>query len=555
MQTAGEYGYSFLGFVLDLRRSRLTHGAKEIPLRPKTFTVLHHLVENADRLVSKDELISAVWGNVVATDESLTRCISELRQAIGDCEREIIKTISRRGYFFSVPVTPVIVNSAMGDDGLATTNARPDEGKTTYLTHDEERPGGQPAHHATLFFATSRLSIVVLPLIDLSEDREQQYFADAITDDLTTDLSRIANIFVIARSTSFTYRERSLGVKAIGRELGVRYVLEGSVRRAGSQVRLNLQLVDAESEAHIWVGRFDRLISEVISLESEVTSQVAIALNLEMILAEASRRVVHPDALDYVFRARAESWKPRTPSTHAETIRLFECALGLDPDSIEARCWLADALISQANLGLAPSVAAAVERARDLVAHAAAVAPRNPLVHYVKGELCRVEGQFADAIPEYQSVLIANRNWASAHSHLGWCRFLTGSRADLIPSQEQAMRLSPRDPAIRLWYFRIGLAHLLDNRFQEAIQWFEESRRAAPGLPLIHSYLAAAHALNGDRERATAALAEAQRLSGNGGFDSLASIKGAAFFRPTTISDMLEASYFAGLRRAGLPDV
>ncbi len=182
-----------------------------------------------------------------------------------------------------------------------------------------------------------RLSIVVLPFTNLSDDREQKYFADGITEDLTTDLSRIADMFVISRNTAFTYRNKPVEAKQIGRELGARYVLEGSVRRAGSQVRVNAQLIDAETDAHLWAERFDRDMGDLFVLQNEITSRIAVALDLELVGAEVARPTDHPDALDYILRGRAAGLKPPSRDKYAEAVSLFERALTLDPGSAAAQ--------------------------------------------------------------------------------------------------------------------------------------------------------------------------------------------------------------------------
>jgi TolB-like protein len=174
---------------------------------------------------------------------------------------------------------------------------------------------------------------VVLPFTNLSDDREQQYFADGITEDTTTNLSRIAGMFVISGNTAFTYKGRSVNAKQIGRELGVRYVLEGSVRRSGDRVRVNAQLIEAETDAHLWAERFDRDATDFFALQDEIAGRMGIALNTELIAAEAARGTKNPDALDFWLRGRAASAKPKTPAVHAEAIALFERALALDPRS------------------------------------------------------------------------------------------------------------------------------------------------------------------------------------------------------------------------------
>jgi TolB-like protein len=232
-----------------------------------------------------------------------------------------------------------------------------------------------------------RLSIVVLPFTNLSDDREQQYFADGIIEDLTTDLSRIAGLFVISRNTAFTYRNKPVDTKRIGRELGVRYVLEGSVRRSGNQIRVNAQLIDAATDAHLWAERFDRDTADLFALQNEITSRLANALGVELIAAEAARPTEHPDALDYILRGRAVLLRPRTPDTHREAINLFEHALALDPQSVEARVRLANALVGQVLLGMTNSASAepGIARAEELVDRALAASPRFALAHVAKG--------------------------------------------------------------------------------------------------------------------------------------------------------------------------
>jgi TolB-like protein len=198
-------------------------------------------------------------------------------------------------------------------------------------------PGVSSASSSLLPVAAPRLSIVVLPFTNLSDAREQQYFADGITEDLTTDLSRLENMFVISRNTAFTYRNKPVDTKQIGRELGVRYVLEGSVRRSGNQLRISAQLIDAATDAHLWAERFDGDMGDLFALQDEVTSRIANALGVELINAEAARPAENPDALDYILRGRAAYLKPPSRDGYADAIKLFEHALALDPQSVEAQ--------------------------------------------------------------------------------------------------------------------------------------------------------------------------------------------------------------------------
>jgi TolB-like protein len=264
---------------------------------------------------------------------------------------------------------------------------------------------------------------VVLPFTNLSDDREQQYFADGITEDLTTDLSRIANMLVISRNTAFTYRNKPVDTKQIGRELGVRYALEGSVRRSGSQVRVNAQLIDAETDTHLWAERFDGDIGDLFTLQDEVTSRIAIALNFAIASAEAARPTANPDALDYIFRARAVKSRAPTRDSVAEAIGLFERALALDPGSAEVRIRLAFTLAGRVLLGMSDTAAADIDRAEGLLGQ---VSPDSGLAHWAKGQVLRTQRRYADAIPEFAATIALDRNAAGAYAHLGQCKLLLG---------------------------------------------------------------------------------------------------------------------------------
>jgi adenylate cyclase len=425
------------------------------------------------------------------------------------------------------------------------------------------RPGGTPGSPtASASSATSspppaaapRLSIVVLPFTNLSDDREQQYFADGITEDLTTDLSRLAGMFVISRNTAFTYRNKPVDTKQIGRELGVRYVLEGSVRRSGHQVRVNAQLIDAEADAHLWAERFDRDTSDLFALQDEITSRIAVALDIELIGAEAARGTNHPDALDYILRGRAITAKPRTRDNWAEMISLFEHALALDPRSVDAQSWLANALTSRALDQMADSAAADMARAEGLAGQALAASPHSLLGHYAKAQVLRAQGRYKEAIPEYETAIAINRNWVGAIAHLGQCKLFTGSIEETIPLVEKAIRVSPRDGQIPAWYWRIGVVHLVQSRLDAAIHWFEKARRANPGRPAPHAWLASAYALKGDLDHAAAKLAEARRLNSDDRYSSIAALKASVDFGVPKVRALFEATYFAGLRKAGVPE-
>jgi TolB-like protein/Flp pilus assembly protein TadD len=400
-----------------------------------------------------------------------------------------------------------------------------------------------------------RLSIVVLPFANLSNDPGQQYFADGIADELTTELSQIPDSFVISRNTAFTYRNRQVDTRQIGRELGVRYVLEGSVQRSGTQVRVNAQLIDAQSDALLWAEQFDRDTADLFALQDEITGRIRNRLGIELIAAEAARRTERPDALDYIFRARATMTKPPSRGNYTEAIGLFERALALDPQSIDAQSSLASVLAGRLLNNMTDTATDDLERAKVLSEQALAAWPRSPLAHYAKGQALRAERRYAEAIPEYEAVLASNRNSAYSFFNIGNCKFWIGSIEETIPLIGRAIRLSPRDPfALGTWYGQIGSVHLLQSRTGEAIIWLERARNHSPALSIFRAQLASAYALNGETERAAAELAEARRLSPDDRYSSLARLRATGYWWMSKIRALFETTYFVGLRKAGMPE-
>jgi adenylate cyclase len=392
----------------------------------------------------------------------------------------------------------------------------------------------------------------VLPFANLGNDPDQQYFADGITEDLTTDLSRIADMLVISRNTAFTYRNKPVDTKQIGRDLGVRYVLEGSIRRSGNQVRVNAQLIDAETDAHLWADRFDGNMSDLFTLQNEITSRIAVALNLELLSTEAARGTERPDVQEYILRARAAWNNPPARENYLRVIGFLDRALALDPRSIDAQSWLAAVLAGRVLNEMSDTAAADIQHAEVLADQALAASSRSPLAHLAKGQVLRAQKRYEEAIPEYEAVLAFNRNWLLAIASLAWSKFLTGSMDEAIPLHEQAIRVSPRDPLVGVWYSRIGKVHLLQSRTDEAILWLEKARKANPRIPDFHAWLASAYALKGYTERAASELAEARRLASDDRYSSMARLTAESVAYPKYVA-LREATYFRGLRLAGMP--
>jgi TolB-like protein len=512
--------------VLDIERRELRRGAEPISLEPQVFDLLVYLVRNRDRVVSKDDLIDSVWGGRIVSDSALTSRLNAARRAVDDsgAEQRVIRTVQRRGVRF------------IGE-----------------VSEDSEPATGIAAAPAATEASTApRLSIVVLPFVNLSNDPEQQYFADGVTGDLITDLSRIPDMLVISRYTAFTYRDKPVDIKQIGRELGVRYALEGEVQRSGTRVRVTAQLIDAETDTHLWAERFDGDAGNLFAWQDEITHRIAVALDLELVDAAAARPGERPDARDYILRGRAVRLKPPSRENRTNAIALFEQALALDQESVAAQSWLAIELTARALDFMTGTAAADIVRAEELAERALAASPRSSVAHFAKGQVLRAQDRFDEAIPEYETVIALNRNWAHAYSHLGWCRFVTGAIEALIPTQEQAIRLSPRDPQIGLFYFRIGFGHLLQSRPGEAIVWCERARNATPAAPIFRTLLASAYALKGETERALAELAEARKLVGDDRYSSIARLRAVVSWGAP--KDLVETTYFAGLRKAGVPE-
>ena len=411
-----------------------------------------------------------------------------------------------------------------------------------------------------------RLSIVVLPFNNLSSDPDQEYFADGVTDDLTTDLSRIPGSFVIARTTAFTYKGKPIEVKQIGRELGVRYVLEGSVRRSGNQVRVNAQLIDAESGAHLWADQFDTTRANLPEAQSEITGRLAWTLNIEL-LSDVSRRIEHenavdPDARDLVMRGWALWYGPQSPKTGQEALRAFERALEIDPRSTDARIGIARLLLIKLTATWSMSsfqqdaVQQAVARAEGLLFEAIASDPNQPMAYAVLGVLRRTQSRLSESRIALEKAITLDPNFEWATYQLGWTLLFLGESQDAIAQGEKSLRLSPRDPNIFWRYELLGWCQLVTNHADEAVHLFIKGRTANPRIWTTAYGLAGALALKGDLDAAKTVLAESLKL--NPEVNSLAQWYA---WLPWTNKDnaplfwaLQDKTLDEGLRRIGFPE-
>ena len=398
------------------------------------------------------------------------------------------------------------------------------------------------------------LSIVVLPLANLSNDPEQDYFVDAITDDLTSDLSRIDGSFVIARTTAFTYKGKSVDVKQIGRDLGVRYVLEGSVRRLGEQVEVDVQLIDAESGAHVWADRFNTDRANLAKAQQEITGRLA--HTLDVALAQAAGRQIDPeknaDARDLIMRGWALYYSPLTNRQEAE--RVFEKALALDPQSIGAKIGVATLLAESVARGVSKSRDQDLARAEKLAFEAIERNPGGAQAYYALGAVHRLQNRLAQSRIELEKAIMLDRNHAGAILQLGITLLFSGEPESALPHLEQTLRLSPSSANIHFFYYWIGFDHLLMNQSDRAVDYFRKACAAAPQAAGYWLFLASALGLKGDIAEAKTVLAEAIKLMPND--NSMTKLLSSANYRIGTpkFFAMRKQTFEAGLLSAGMPE-
>jgi TolB-like protein/class 3 adenylate cyclase len=695
--------YSFEDFSLDTARRELRRGGALIPLQPQVFDLLEYAIRNRERVVSKDDLLTAVWNGRIVSESTLSTRINAARSAIGDSgeEQRLIRTVhgkgirfvgavreggetvrklaaifaadvagysqlmgqdevgtlrrltacraildkriaAHRGRIFGSAGDSVIADFAsavdavqcavavqealakeeqmrfrigvhVGDiivqgenlfgDGVniaARLEALAEPGgicisrvvrdqirdKLPYAFEDLgersvkniARPvrayamsaagllssdtvvGTEEASKPMAQSTAPRLSIVVLPLASLSSDPDQEYFADGITDDLTTDLSRISGSFVIARSTAFTYKGRPVDVKQVGRELGVRYVLEGSVRRSGDQVWVNTQLIDAESAAHIWADRFETHRADLVEAQDEITRRLARALNVEL-MKDIGRRIEQererdPNARDLVMRGWYSWHRPRSDATVQAAQKAFEGALEIEPRSVDARIGIAMCLI--ANLlgnydsGWGGSLQQAGARAEQLLVEAMESDPHRSLARSAMGFLRRLQNRPIESRIEFETAISLGANDEWSPGQLGWTLLFLGQPEAAVIEAEKHLRLSPRDPNVWGTYLVLGWCRLMSNQVDQAIDLLVKSRAANPRPWFTHFALAAASGLKGDLDGAKLALTESLKL--NPEVNSLARLRARRPWGSPQYWVLFENTAAAGVRQAGFPD-
>ena len=521
MQPAAAKTFSFEGFRLDLEQGSLCNEHGEIELRPKSFQVLRYLVGNAGRLVAKEELLQAMWPNVTVSEESLTRCISDVRSALQDAESRIIKTVPRRGYRFTATVT--------ASDAPET---------------------NQVANGAAVLSTPEGPSIAVLPFANMSGDTEQEYFADGVVEEITTALSRFKTLFVIARNSSFTYKGKASDVKRVGRELGVRYVLEGSVRKAANRVRIAAQLIDASTGAHLWADRFEGATEDIFELQDQVTTSVVGAITPTLEQAEIGRAVLKPtdslDAYDHYMRGIASVYRWTHDAT-SEALQHFYRAIELDPKFALAHALAASCYAWRQVNGWVADTAREIAETKRLAEHAIRLGQDDAQVLCWSGAaLAFVVGEVDAGVGLVERALRLNPNLMDAWLSSGLIRLTSGEWNVAVEHFARAIRLSPFDPFLFLMQQGTASGHFYTGRYDEAAAWSAKSIGENPNYPSAWRVAAASNALLGRQEQAEKAIVRLRQLEPA---LRIATIKYAIPLRPLDIARMEE-----GLRMAGLPE-
>jgi TolB-like protein len=449
----GNLRYRFEEFAIDTDRRELHRGAEVVTIAPQVFDLLEYLIRNRERVVSKDDLINAVWNGRSVSDAALTTRLNVARSAIGDSgdEQRLIKTLPRKGIRFVGQVREA-AGSNLGEVAPESTFVLPD-----------------------------KPSIAVLPFENMSGDPEQEYFADGMVEEIITALSRFKWLFVIARNSSFTFKGKVVDIKEVGRRLGVRYVLEGSVRKASGKVRIAGQLIDAMTGAHIWADKFERDLTDVFALQDEVTVAVVSAVEPKLRQTEiemATRRPLENlTAYDLSLRARQKSTL-RTREGFAESIRLAHRALDLDPRSISAAVAAANGHFNNVGLGFSTDPQFDRSEAIRLVRLALSLDENDERALSTAGLVTALFiGDDETAIDYSDRAVATNPNSHFVWNYRGWVYQIAGQYEEAIRSFERGIRVSPLDPVIHNYLAGIGFALIELRRFDEAVAFFKRALR------------------------------------------------------------------------------
>jgi TolB-like protein len=521
--------YWFEKCAIDTERRELRRGTGLIALEPKVFDLLVYLIQHREHVVSKDDLLASLWDGRIVSESALSTRINAARSAVGDSgkEQRLIKTLPRKGVRFIGDVREEHAPNRIGMPVVAAEAPKP-------LLPLPDGP-----------------SIAVLPFLNMSGDSEQDYFADGMAEEIITALSRCAGLFVIARNSSFTYRGRTVDVRQVGRELGIRYVIEGSVRRSGNRLRFTGQLVDATTGKHIWADRFDGELSDVFDLQDRFTESVVAAIGPQLQLAEIERLrhkpAAHLDAYDLLLRAQQLEYE-FTPDSLAAAIESVQRSLAIDPSYAPAMALGAYCYTELCQQGWTRNVTeGGIEGAR-LASRAVELGTDDGNVLWMSAYAVWNLAMDTTRAKELANRSLAiNPNSAMALTSLAWIETCNANPAKGLELFRRAERLSPRDP--RGWFISAGIAaaHFYEGRFDEAALWAQKALIHNPRFAIALRFLAASLAKQGKAEEAIAA---AQQILNIEPELTLTKLRARLMF----LSDWCWSRYSEGLRRAGLPE-
>ena len=526
--------FLFEDCVLDTDRREFTRRSAAVAMGPQVFDLLLYLVQNRARVVSKDDVLDAVWSGRTVSESTLTSHINAVRKAIGDSgdAQRLVRTIARKGFRFVGEVREVHAQQ----DGVAVSAPE--------IATPEAAPVQVPA-------LPDKPSIAVLAFQNLSGDPEQEYFADGVVEDIITALSRLRWLFVIARNSSFTYKGRAVDVKQIGRELGVRYVLEGSVRKAANRVRITGQLIDAMTGAHLWAERFEGTLDDIFELQDQVTASVVgnIAPQLERAEIERAKRkpTENLNAYDYYLRGMSHL-NQGTREAIDEALPLFEKAIELDPSYASAYGTAAWCHFWRKVNGWMVDPAREIAEGTRLARRGVELGRDDAVALTRSGHaLAHLADDLDGGIALLDRAVMLNPNLAAAWFLGGYLRVWLGESDSAIEHFERAMRLSPLDPETYRMQAGMAAAHLFAGRFDAASAWAQKASRDLPSFLMVAGIAAASPTLAGRLDEGRRAKDHLRRL------DPTFRISSLGNWLPIRRANDL-AIFADGLRRAGLPE-
>ena len=510
--SAAHRTYAFGEFTLDLDRGALLRAGADLTLRPKSFEVLCHLVQRNGLLVTKGELLDAVWGRTIVTEDSVAHCVSDIRKAIGDHSQEMIRTVPRRGYIFDVPVQ----DNGQPDGEPAARSTRGWSfnwprwslaalallafGASAVLWSLRIRDSGASLTEAGQS-ATDTISIAVLPFSDMSPEQDQAYLADGVSEDVLNRLARVPGLRVISRSSAFSFRDANVDIPAVARQLDVGYVLEGSVRAFGEQLRVTAQLIEAGSDTSLWSGTYDRELGDILAIQSEIATSIEASLSVELLETGPGTRPIDSEAYRLVLMAK-HFWNRKSPGDQQKARQYYLQALDIDPGYAPAWAGLSAAYHAQANEGLMPreeGLAKAREAARtalsldpglsdayvrmgmlDMQDHnrakafeeyrrALALDPNNPLALAVMSVVW-LEGRLDEAIEWYRKAAHVDPLTTTWPNNMAYLLIRAGRLDEAEEAARKAMELGPSSFYPR---HNLAVAHLLRGQFVEALELAE----------------------------------------------------------------------------------